>query len=94
MLGKTKALDKTTLSRNLKLLQKQGLIELCVNGSGRRGLTFTAKGAERIRLAMPQWEKAQAELQDSISQNDWDAMWKGFQIVTEAVQRIRAASGV
>ena len=56
-------MDRTTLSRNLRLLEKKGLITV-TTGEDRREqrIGLTDRGREVIDQAMPFWEEAQAEV--------------------------------
>jgi DNA-binding MarR family transcriptional regulator len=57
------ALDRTTLTANLKPLERRGLVEVSVGAKDRRSrrLTLTEAGRDLLRQAMPIWHKAQAE---------------------------------
>jgi len=62
-------LDQSTLSRNLRTLEKAGLIEIAlVEGDlRRRAVWLTERGARRLEAAVPLWRKAQAELARRLS---------------------------
>ena len=68
-------MDRTTLTRNLELLQKQGLIEVAV-GTDRRSriVTITAQGNAAIAQALPFWKKAQSHVVNSLGQERWADM--------------------
>lgn len=52
-------MDKSTLSRNLRLMKRHGWIrEVAVEGRARQ-LSLTAQGREALLAAMPAWEDAQ-----------------------------------
>ena len=57
-------LDQSTLSRNLRNLEKDGLIEIAIveKDLRRRAVWLTEKGARRLEAAMPLWRDAQAIL--------------------------------
>ncbi len=85
-------LDKTTLSRNLKLLRGKGLIESAtVKGQREPGLFLTRAGQQFVAEAKPAWTKAQAELRGAMSGEEWEAMWKAFHHVTRVVHALNAA---
>ena len=87
VIGHRFALDKTTLSRNLKLLKKKGWIEAAPAEDGReRRFVVSAAGKKRLAEAKPAWRRAQEHLRSSMSANEWAAMWKAYRIVTEAAQ--------
>jgi DNA-binding MarR family transcriptional regulator len=81
-LGRRYSLDKTTVSRNLKLLEQKGWIER----DGPRRFAITAEGRARLAAAKPQWKKAQAELRSGMSAQQWDDMFRVFQTINEAAQ--------
>ncbi len=56
-------MDRTTLTRNLKPLQEQGLIK-DVPGADRRtrSINLTSKGRRVLLKALPLWKKAQARM--------------------------------
>jgi len=63
-LARSTGLDQSTLSRNLRTLEGQGLIEIAVVESDlrRRAVWLTETGARRLEAAIPLWRKAQAKL--------------------------------
>jgi DNA-binding MarR family transcriptional regulator len=58
-------LDRTTTGRNIKPLERAGLLEIEVSRSDARSRTvhLTKKGREVVRKAVPLWERAQADLE-------------------------------
>ncbi len=60
-------LDRTTLTRNLRPLQRRGLIEVG-RGGGRqtRIATLTAAGQEAVARAVPRWSQAQTRVMDEL----------------------------
>jgi DNA-binding MarR family transcriptional regulator len=56
-------MDRTTLTANLKPLERRGLIAIIVDGSDRRNrrLRLTAAGRSLLAAALPRWEQAQGE---------------------------------
>jgi DNA-binding MarR family transcriptional regulator len=60
-------IDQTTLTRNLALLAREGLIEVVGRPSGReKAWGLTPFGTERMAKAKPLWEKAQAEVRSRV----------------------------
>lgn len=57
-------LDQSTLSRNLRGLEKNGLVEIAIaeRDSRRRAVWLTEKGAKLLERAMPLWRAAQTAL--------------------------------
>ncbi len=55
--------DRTTLTRNLKLLQRRGLVGVRTGEDRRERLvSLTGKGAKALAEAFPLWDEAQAEM--------------------------------
>lgn len=53
-------MERTTLVRNLRPLQRDGLVEVAGAGRGGRvALSLTAKGREELEKIMPAWRAAQ-----------------------------------
>ena len=62
------AMDRSTLTANLKPLERNGLIRIEVDPDDRRGrkLSLTAQGRKTLRAAMSIWKKEHAELEKEI----------------------------
>ena len=89
-LGERYALDKTTVSRNVKWLERQGWVRGAIGKNRReRELTLTAEGRKRLTAAQPKWRKAQALLRVEMSDAEWNAMFRAFENITEAAQRVK-----
>ncbi|MDK2935101.1 MAG: MarR family winged helix-turn-helix transcriptional regulator [Eubacteriaceae bacterium] len=64
-------LDRTTLVRNLKPLEQQGLIhDIAQSGTRNRQLCLTAAGREKIEQADAYWELAQKQIETQLGQED------------------------
>ncbi len=68
-LAERSGLDQSTLSRNLRRLERDGLIEIAMVESDlrRRAVWLTETGARRLEAAIPLWRKAQAKLETHLS---------------------------
>lgn len=68
-LARSTGLEQSTLSRNLRTLEGQGLIEIAVVESDlrRRAVWLTETGARRLEAAIPLWRKAHAKLARRLS---------------------------
>ncbi len=85
-LAKVMGMDRSTLTRNLGPLEKEGLIAVGLEGWHRsRTLEITKKGRSRLREAMPLWEKAQKTLREKLGHGNWAGIHEGLD------QLIRAA---
>lgn len=92
-LGRRHALDKTTVSRNLELLQRKRWIAPAPAGDRReRRFTLTAEGRRRIAAARPAWKKTQDDLRSRMPAGEWEAMFLAFQTVSAAAQQAHGDS--
>ena len=68
-LARSTGLEQSTLSRNLRTLEGQGLIEIAVVESDlrRRAVWLTETGARRLEAAIPLWRKAHTKLAKRLS---------------------------
>jgi len=63
-LARRTGLEQSTLSRNLRTLEAEGLVEIATvdRDQRRRAVWLTEAGARRLEAAVPIWRKAQARL--------------------------------
>lgn len=63
--------DQTTLTRNLRLLEKRGLITQAVAADDRRrrDIRLTPDGRRLLQKALVQWQQAQAELTEKLGRS-------------------------
>jgi DNA-binding MarR family transcriptional regulator len=62
-LAEAMGLDRSTLGRNLRVLEGEGLLTLAEGEDQRnRIVRLTAAGEERLQAALPAWEAAQERL--------------------------------
>jgi len=73
------AMDRTTLTRNLKLLRDRGLV-------ARNRIALTEKGRRSAAAALPLWEKAQAKVLRSLGERRWAALLGELAVVKASVQ--------
>ena len=89
-MGRRFDLDKTTLSRNLKVLNQRGWIEFTAGADTReRRVVLTAAGRRRLAAARPAWRRAQSHLRSALDEHDWDAMLRVLDSVTSAARKAR-----
>jgi DNA-binding MarR family transcriptional regulator len=62
------AMDRTTLTANLKPLERRGLVTIAVDPVDKRSrkIALTAKGHEILIAAMPIWKRTHAELDEAL----------------------------
>jgi DNA-binding MarR family transcriptional regulator len=66
-LARRMAMDRTTLGRTVRPLERDGLVQIAPDPQDgrRRGLTLTVAGRERLAVARPLWAEAQARFEDA-----------------------------
>ena len=70
---------RTTLTRNLRPLEREGLISRGVEGWRRsRALEITKKGRSQLREALPLWIRAQGVLKRKLGDRNWDMVHNGL----------------
>jgi DNA-binding MarR family transcriptional regulator len=74
-LAETMVMDRTTLSRNLKLLEKKGFIKI-IPGEDRRErvAVLTQLGREALGKALPLWDATQSEIVDGLGHRRFSEM--------------------
>jgi DNA-binding MarR family transcriptional regulator len=72
VLAERSGLDQSTLSRNLRSLERAGLVEITIveNDLRRRAVWLTEAGARRLEAAIPVWKRAHAALAEVIEPRD------------------------
>jgi DNA-binding MarR family transcriptional regulator len=78
-------MDRTTMSRNLDLLEKKGMVESrgAENGNSRI-CGLTAKGRALFDRLVPRWREAQAQLRRDLADVDLDQTLLGLKRLAEA----------
>jgi DNA-binding MarR family transcriptional regulator len=81
------ALDSTTLTRMLRLLEKDGWIR-SIPGDDRRErhLSLTAAGKRKLQEARRHWQKAQARLHASLGGGEWERLQATLDSITAAAR--------
>lgn len=69
-------MDRTTLSRNLRPLERDGLIEITADASDRRArlVRLTDLGHSRIEAAYPLWQQAQQRVIEALGEERWRSL--------------------
>src|SRR5215213_3067963 len=80
-------LERTTLLRNLRPLQRDGLIT--ADGGGRGGrveLAITNKGRKQIEKVMPAWRAAQKAAVKTLGEQRWSAIFTDLETAVNALK--------
>lgn len=83
------AMDRTTLTRNLKPLEREGSIKI-ESGQDRRTrvVCLTQAGQASLNKALPLWEQAQASIVEQLGQERWSTLVSHLQVTTALVNEI------
>ena len=86
-IGRQCAMDRTTVSRNLKLLERKGWIT-STRGRDRRErhVMLTRSGRKRLAAGRPEWRKAQNYLRGVMTGEEWTGMFHALHIAMGAAQ--------
>ncbi len=70
------AMDRTTLTANLKPLERRGLVTVSVDEKDRRNrlMTLTPAGRALLASAVPVWERTHVEIERLITGSDPDTL--------------------
>ena len=86
--------DRTTLTRNLKLLERQGLIRIEAGADRReRAASLTRSGRDALRRAYPRWQRAQAQVVAGLSEARWHGLLAGLAAVVSLSKQRRRPVG-
>jgi DNA-binding MarR family transcriptional regulator len=85
-LGGILAIDSTTLTRTLKIMQREGWVNM-QRGEDRREwrLGLTKEGEAMYTRALPVWERTQRRLRKRIGNGEWEQLMKLINGLTQAV---------
>jgi DNA-binding MarR family transcriptional regulator len=76
-------MDRTTLTRNLRPLEKQGLIKLEQGKDLRvRTASMTSRGSKTLQKALPLWEKAQNQVIQKLGRKRFNALVSDLSEIT------------
>src|SRR5437870_13376095 len=92
------AIDQTTLTRSLNLLERDGVIERASHPDGRiKAMRLTSKGRRALAVARPLWTRAQEEVLGEVGRPAWSEAQRRlarlFHVAVTKRRRGRAGSG-
>ena len=70
------AMDRTTLTANLKPLKRRGLVKVAIDAADRRSrlMSLTPAGRALLAAAIPEWKRAQTMNESLVSPSDCDRL--------------------
>jgi DNA-binding MarR family transcriptional regulator len=88
-LAKVLVMDRTTLTRNLKPLEKQGFVRILPGNEDRREreVTLTITGQETLTEALPLWKTVQESVTEALGQGRVTRLLKDLSATVDLVAR-------
>jgi len=81
-------MDRTTLVRNLRPLQRDGLVQASGGGRGRLvELAITAKGRKQMEKLTPAWKSAQSAVVKTLGEKRWSAILSDLETAALALNK-------
>src|SRR5437762_10166055 len=81
-------MDRTTLVRNLRPLQRDGLVQVSGGGRGNRvELSITAKGRKQIEKLTPTWKSAQCAVVKTLGEKRWSTILTDLETAALALNK-------
>ena len=81
-------MDRTTLVRNLRPLQRDGLVQAAGGGRGRLvELAITAKGRKQMEKLTPAWKSAQKAVVKTLGEKRWSAILSDLETAALALNK-------
>jgi DNA-binding MarR family transcriptional regulator len=70
------AMDRTTLTANLKPLERRALVEVRIDNADRRSrrLVLTQQGRDLLQIALPVWQSQHRVIEELLAGNDADSL--------------------
>jgi DNA-binding MarR family transcriptional regulator len=88
-LGRQHGLDKTTVSRNVNVLKRNGWVgRLPTLDRRERRIGLTAAGRTRLEDARPHWQSAQRSIQRAMTPKQWRALFAALRSAARAANRL------
>ena len=83
-MAKTLGMERTTLSRNLSLLEGRKMVSIAMGADKReRRIAITNKGISLLERTLPLWQRAQNEVVESVGQEEWEELLTGLHKVAK-----------
>ena len=83
-LAELMAMDRTTLTRNLRPLEKEALAAVTPGADRRtRSVALTAAGRSRLEQALPAWRQAQAYMAEQLGAAQWRSLRRMLDAATD-----------
>jgi DNA-binding MarR family transcriptional regulator len=85
-LAKILGMERTTLSRNLSILERRKLVSIAMGADRReRRIAITKKGITLLERTLPLWQRAQNEVVDLVGPEEWEGLLSGLHKVAKGL---------
>jgi DNA-binding MarR family transcriptional regulator len=83
------SMDRTTLTRNLSVLERQGLINISSGKDHRtRIITITSKGTNSMANAIPLWNEIQRKVKQQMGEKAWHELIQSLSHFVKIAERL------
>lgn len=91
-LAETLVLEQSSLSRNLAVLERLGLVRVAPGPNDRREriVTLARPGMSALARGYPIWQRAQAAIATALDTNELDGQLRALRRITRAAQALQA----
>ena len=80
--------ERTTLVRNLRPLQRDGFVQAAGGGHGNRvELAITDKGRKQVEKLTPAWKAAQSAAVETLGEKRWSAILSDLETAALALNK-------
>lgn len=84
------AMDRTTLVRNLRPLERDGLVVASGKGRGNKvSLSLTTKGLDALGKFLPDWRIAQQKMIDTLGKQRWTEILRDLERAALSLNEIK-----
>ncbi|MBW1782439.1 MAG: winged helix-turn-helix transcriptional regulator [Deltaproteobacteria bacterium] len=81
-LARVLGMERTTLTRNLNVLEKAGVIVVGAGDDRReRQISVTREGERLLETALPLWQRSQSDMIELLGQETWEGLISGLHAV-------------
>lgn len=85
-LSKAMEIERTTLTRNLKVLERDGLVKVAPGADARsKTVVLTGKGKRRLGAALPLWQQAHERMLRKFGANRWKSLQKELDVMRDSL---------
>ena len=92
-LAKELGMDRTTLTRNLSVLGKQGFIKISSGNKDNRTriVTITSKGRSNVAKAIPLWNQVQDKVKQQMGETLWNELMDNLSQFVKVADQLNAS---